>query len=92
MQKGYLFIKPTAIYDEISIYSVIILLKAALIHFAFIKYNDDYLCNDISLKPEEKDVKLVIFQDYAQNLLNQNKALLSILIFKNCIIVPVNTL
>lgn len=39
-----------------------------------------------------KDVKLVILEAYAKILLNQDKALLSNLVSKNCIIVPVSSL
>ena len=39
-----------------------------------------------------QDVREVILETYAQILLNQDKALLSNLIFKNCIIVPVTSL
>lgn len=42
-------------------------------------------------KPED-DVRNVILNAYAQILLNQDKALLSNLIFKDCIIVPIHTL
>ena len=41
---------------------------------------------------EEKDVKETILETYAQILLNQDKALLSNLISKNCIIVPATSL
>lgn len=57
---------------------------------------DIVITRDIEL-PEEikeppKDVKNLILETYAQILLNQNKALLSNLIFKDCIIVPVTSL
>ena len=41
---------------------------------------------------EETDVKLIILDTYAKILLNQDKALLSNLISKNCIIVPATSL
>ncbi len=41
---------------------------------------------------QDKDVKLIILETYARILLNQDKALLSNLISKNCIIVPVSSL
>lgn len=41
---------------------------------------------------ETKDVKYVILETYAKILLDQDKALLSNLISKNCIIVPVTAL
>lgn len=41
---------------------------------------------------EKKDVKETILETYAQILLNQDKALLSNLISKNCIIVPATSL
>lgn len=45
------------------------------------------------LRPEEDmDVRNIILQTYAQILLDQDKALLSNLIFKNCIIVPITSL
>ena len=44
------------------------------------------------IQEETKDVKLVILETYAKILLNQDKALLSNLISKNCIIVPVSSL
>ena len=57
---------------------------------------DIVITRDIGL-PEEikeppKDVKNLILETYAQILLNQNKALLSNLIFKECIIVPFTSL
>ena len=52
----------------------------------------DIELNDIAVNQEEKDVKSVILETYAQILLNQDKALLSNLIFKNCIIVPIDSL
>ena len=50
---------------------------------------------DINENLEErsiKDVKLIILETYAKILLNQDKALLSNLIFKNSIIVPITSL
>ena len=44
------------------------------------------------LETKDKDVRIVILEAYAQILLNQDKALLSNLIFKNNIIVPVSAL
>ena len=44
------------------------------------------------LEAKDKDVRIVILEAYAQILLNQDKALLSNLIFKNNIIVPVSVL
>ena len=44
------------------------------------------------LEAKDKDVRIVILETYAQILLNQDKALLSNLIFKNNIIVPVSAL
>lgn len=41
---------------------------------------------------EDMDVRTVILESYAQILLNQDKALLSNLISKNCIIVPMSAL
>ena len=41
---------------------------------------------------EDKDVRNIILETYAQILLNQNKALLANLIFKDCIIVPCTSL
>ena len=41
---------------------------------------------------EGMDVRTVILESYAQILLNQDKALLSNLISKNCIIVPMSAL
>lgn len=41
---------------------------------------------------EDMDVRNIILQTYAQILLDQDKALLSNLIFKNCIIVPLASL
>ena len=52
----------------------------------------DIELNDIAVNQEEKDVKSVILEAYAQILLNQDKALISNLIFKNCIIVPIDSL
>ena len=52
----------------------------------------DIELNDIAVNQEERDVKSVILETYAQILLNQDKALISNLIFKNCIIVPVDSL
>ena len=43
-------------------------------------------------EPQKRDVKNVILETYAQILLNQDKALLSNLISKHCIIVPVESL
>lgn len=45
-----------------------------------------------SSETNETDVKLVILETYAKILLNQDKSLISNLIFKNCIIVPVSSL
>ena len=44
------------------------------------------------LETKDKDVRIVILEAYAQILLNQDKALLSNLIFKNNIIIPVSVL
>lgn len=44
------------------------------------------------LAAKDKDVRTVILETYAQILLDQDKALLSNLIFKNCIIVPLASL
>ena len=44
------------------------------------------------IKEESKDVRNLILETYAQILLNQDKALLANLIFKNCIIVPCSSL
>lgn len=57
---------------------------------------DIVITRDIEL-PEEineetKDVRTIILETYAQILLNQDKALLANLIFKNCIIVPCSSL
>lgn len=41
---------------------------------------------------EDMDVRTVILESYAQILLNQDKALLSNIISKNCIIVPMSAL
>ena len=57
---------------------------------------DVVITRDVQLdeikEEETKDVKLVILETYAKILLNQDKALLSNLISKNCIIVPVSSL
>ena len=49
---------------------------------------------ELEENPEEetKDVKYVILETYANILLNQDKALLSNLVSKNCIIVPATAL
>ena len=47
---------------------------------------------DKPLEDKDKDVRTVILEAYAQILLDQDKALLSNLIFKNNIIVPVSSL
>ena len=52
----------------------------------------DVELDDTSLETKEKDVRTVILESYAQILLDQDKALLSNLIFKNNIIVPVSSL
>ena len=41
---------------------------------------------------EDMDVRNIILQTYAQILLDQDKALLSNLIFRNCVIVPLTSL
>ena len=58
---------------------------------------DIVITRDINLSEngnveDNKDYKTVILETYAQILLNQDKALLSNLIFKNCIIVPIESL
>ena len=58
---------------------------------------DIVITRDIGLdeqpsETKDKDVRIVILEAYAQILLNQDKALLSNLIFKNNIIVPVSAL
>ena len=52
----------------------------------------DIELDDKPLEAENKDVKQYILEAYAQILLDQDKALLSNLIFKNNIIVPVSSL
>ena len=47
---------------------------------------------DKQLEAKDKDARTVILEAYAQILLDQDKALLSNLIFKNNIIVPVSSL
>lgn len=47
---------------------------------------------EIKKPEEEKDVKQIILETYAKILLTQDKALISNLISKNCIIVPVSSL
>ena len=57
---------------------------------------DIVITRDVELEQptneEYKDVKLLILETFANILLNQDKALLSNLIFKNCIIVPATAL
>ena len=45
-----------------------------------------------TIKEESKDVKLLILETFANILLSQDKALLSNLISKNCIIIPISSL
>ena len=52
----------------------------------------DIELDDKQLEANDKDVRTVILETYAQILLDQDKALLSNLIFKNNIIVPVSSL
>ena len=52
----------------------------------------DIELDDKPLEAEDKDVRTIILEAYAQILLDQDKALLSNLIFKNNIIVPVSSL
>ena len=52
----------------------------------------DIELDDKQLEAIDKDVRTVILETYAQILLDQDKALLSNLIFKNNIIVPVSSL
>lgn len=47
---------------------------------------------DDTIVKDTADVRMVILETYAQILLNQDKALLSNLILKHCIIVPVTAL
>ena len=67
----------------------------------FINKRDDgkedavIITRDVDLDADDinaKDVKLVILETYAKILLDQDKALLSNLIFKSCIIVPCTSL
>ena len=56
---------------------------------------DIVITRDIEVQadePKTADARDVILEAYAQILLNQDKALLSNLIFKNCIIVPIDSL
>ncbi len=52
----------------------------------------DIESDDKSLEAKDIDVRTVILEAYSQMLLDQDKALLSNLIFKNSIIVPVSSL
>ena len=52
----------------------------------------DIEIDDKPLEAKDKDVRTIILEAYAQILLDQDKALLSNLIFKNNIIVPVSSL
>lgn len=52
----------------------------------------DFQLDELNDEEPILDVRLVILETYAKILLNQDKALLSNLISKNCIIVPVSSL